>query len=87
MAGGVVSAARRCCIMAMAPTWLYKGHIEGGPDLVVAILSPANTRADMEEKLSDYWVIQVQECWLVSPEARTVEVLQPAESGFERRGL
>jgi Uma2 family endonuclease len=62
-------------------------HIEGGPDLIIEILSPANTRADVEEKLSDYWAIQVQECWLVSPEARTVEVLQSAEKGFERIGL
>lgn len=62
-------------------------HIQGGPDLIVEILSPANTRADVEEKLRDYWAIQVQECWLVSPEARTVEVLRPAGSGFARTGL
>lgn len=62
-------------------------HIEGGPDLIVEILSPANTRADVEEKLGDYWAIHAQECWLVSSEVRTVEVLQPGEHGFERLGL
>jgi Uma2 family endonuclease len=41
----------------------------------------------MEAKLADYWSIQVQECWLVSPEARTVEVLHHAASGFARTGL
>jgi Uma2 family endonuclease len=62
-------------------------HIEGGPDLVVEVLSPANTRAEVQNKLQDYWTIQVQECWLVSPEARTVEVLRRAAQEFERASL
>ena len=64
-----------------------KQHIEGGPELVIEVLSPANSRADLEDKLADYWAIQVEECWLVSPQARTVEVLCRAESGFARVGL
>jgi Uma2 family endonuclease len=52
-------------------------HIEGGPELVVEVLSPANTRSEVQNTLQDYWAMQVQ-CWLVSPEARTVEVLQHA---------
>ena len=51
-------------------------RINGGPDLVVEILSPSNSRADIESKLSDYARIGVRECWLVSPEAHTAEVLQ-----------
>ena len=62
-------------------------QIEGGPDLIVAILSPSNTRADMEAKLHDYWRIGVQECWLVSPEARTIEVMQRGGAHFARSGL
>jgi Uma2 family endonuclease len=62
-------------------------YIAAGPELVVEILSPSNTRADLDVKLADYWSIQVQECWLVAPEARTVEVLDRAASGFERTGL
>jgi len=62
-------------------------HIEGGPDLVIEILSPANTRWNLEEKLKDYALINVQECWLASPEARTVEVLRFSSSRFERLGL
>ena len=62
-------------------------HIEGGPELALEILSPSNTRADVEEKLKDYWTIHVQECWLVSPEGRTIEVLRYATHGFERMGL
>ena len=50
-------------------------RIEGGPDLVVEILSPSNTRAYMAEKLADYAGINVRECWLVALNTRTIEVL------------
>lgn len=62
-------------------------HIESGPELIVEILSPANTRADMANKLRDYGSIGVQECWLVSPEAQTVEILHRVNHHFERSGL
>jgi Uma2 family endonuclease len=62
-------------------------QIEGGPDLIIEILSPSNTRADMDSKLQDYWLIGVQECWLVSPEARSIEVLQRGVEHFERSGF
>ncbi len=61
--------------------------IEGGPDLAVEVLSPANTRSELEEKLGDYWRVQVQECWLVSPEGMTIEVLRRGDQRFERVGL
>ena len=50
-------------------------RINGGPDLVVEILSPSNSRRDIEEKLADYARIGVHECWLAAPEGRTVETL------------
>ena len=50
-------------------------YLEIAPDLVVEVLSPSNTRRDIEGKLEDYRQIGVRECWLVSPEAETVEVL------------
>ena len=51
-------------------------RIHGGPDLVVEILSPSNSRRDIEEKLADYARIGVRECWLVAPPGNTVETLQ-----------
>ncbi len=59
-------------------------RIEGGPDLVVEILSPSNTRTYIESKLADYASINVHECWLVSPEAHNIEVLR-LEGGEWRR--
>jgi len=49
--------------------------LEIPPDLVVEVLSPRNSRRDIQSKLEDYRRIGVEECWLVSPEAETTEVL------------
>jgi Uma2 family endonuclease len=57
--------------------------LEVPPDLVVEVLSPSNTRREVDDKLDDYERIGVQECWLVSPEAETVEVLRLSSEGRE----
>jgi len=50
--------------------------IEVAPDLAVEVLSSSDTRRALAGKLRDYQTIGVRECWLVSPEAETVEVLR-----------
>ena len=45
------------------------------PDLVIEILSSSDSRRKIREKLTDYHRIGVKECWLISPEAETIEVL------------
>ena len=60
------------------------GRAHSAPQLVVEVLSPANTRREREEKLADYAEMGVPEVWVISPEARTVEVLH-WEDGFLRR--
>ena len=62
-------------------------HIHGGPDLVVEVLSPSNSRRDIESKLADYAQIGVLESWIVSPEGRTVEVLTLKDGSWERSSL
>jgi Uma2 family endonuclease len=52
--------------------------LEMSPDLVVEILSPSNTRRDIENKLDDYRSLGVLETWLVSSEAETIEIVQLA---------
>ena len=37
-------------------------QVDGGLDLVVEILSPSNSRSDLEAKLSDYATLGVSEC-------------------------
>ena len=61
--------------------------IEGAPDLVAEILSHANTRTDVEAKLGDYAGLGVLECWFVSPEARSVEVLELVEGNWTRLAI
>ena len=63
---------------------ILRDRIEGGPDLVVEIISPSNTRAEIESKLADYARINVRECWLVYPQIHAVEVLR-LEDGEWRR--
>jgi Uma2 family endonuclease len=52
------------------------GYIHSAPELLVEVLSPANTRAERAGKLKDYESLGVPEVWVVSPEAQTVEVLR-----------
>ncbi|MGA2771115.1 MAG: Uma2 family endonuclease [Bryobacteraceae bacterium] len=59
------------------------GYIHSAPQLVVEVLSPGNTHRERERKLADYASLGVPEMWVVSPEARTVEVLY-LEGGFLR---
>ena len=61
--------------------------VEGAPDLVVEVLSPGNSRGEMESKLADYAQLGVREYWLVSPEAMTVEVLELDERAWQRASL
>lgn len=56
--------------------------LQQAPDLVIEILSPTNTRRDIDQKLEDYRSIGVRECWIVSPEALTVEVVRLSPDGL-----
>ena len=66
---------------------ILSDRINGGPDLVVEILSPSNSRSDIERKLADYAQIESKECWVVSPEARTVELLRLESGKWVRQAL
>ena len=60
--------------------------LEIAPDLVVEVLSSSDTAKMLSGKLSDYQRIGVKECWLVSRESRSVEVLQLTNEKFQRLG-
>ena len=51
------------------------GPIEVAPELVIEVLSPSETRRTIGDKIADFQAMGVRECWLVSSEAETVEVL------------
>lgn len=54
------------------------GFIEVAPDLVVEILSPTDSWADMRQKIDDYFSIGVGTLWIVDPEEETVFVYRSA---------
>jgi len=56
--------------------------LEGPPDLVVEVLSPASAHRDLTEKKRLYETHGVREYWIVDPDSQTVEVFENAEDGF-----
>ena len=55
--------------------------LDPAPELVVEVLSPSDTRRILADKLRDYRRVSVQECWIVSLDTRTVEVLRLTPEG------
>jgi len=66
---------------------IQDGYIHSAPELAVEVLSPSNTRRDMIKKTEDYESIGVPELWILSPEARTFEVLQLQDGKLRRTQL
>jgi Uma2 family endonuclease len=48
-------------------------------DLCVAVLSPSNTKKEMERKRREYFAAGASLVWIVDPEAVTVEVFTAPE--------
>jgi Uma2 family endonuclease len=63
------------------------GYIHSAPELIVEVLSPSNTRRQMEHKIRDYESIGVPELWILSGEARTFEVFQLQDGKLRRTQL
>ena len=62
-------------------------NISSAPDLVVEVLSPGTAQRDQTLKAKTYQRYGVRELWIVSPEARTVEVFVNSDSGFRREAI
>ncbi|HUP51898.1 MAG TPA: Uma2 family endonuclease, partial [Longimicrobiales bacterium] len=60
-------------------------RVEGAPDLVVEVLSPATGRRDLGEKLLLYAESGIAEYWIVDPELETFECLENTPTGFRVR--
>lgn len=61
--------------------------IERAPDATIEIISRHDTRRSLVDKVEDYRLIGVKECWLVSPQAQTVEVLGLSSGGVRTVGI
>jgi Uma2 family endonuclease len=59
---------------------------ELGCDLAIEVISPSNTRREMERKLADYFAAGVSAVWLVYPKTREVVVYSSPTDAIARRG-
>jgi Uma2 family endonuclease len=46
----------------------------GAPDLAVEVLSPSNTRTDIDARLQDFFTSGTQLAWIINPDTEQVEV-------------
>jgi Uma2 family endonuclease len=53
------------------------------PDLAIEILSPGNTKAEMERKLREYFAAGVRLVWYIDPETRTARAYTAADQYVE----
>lgn len=57
-----------------------RAFFQGAPDLAVEVLSPNNTRAEIESRLRDYFASGSRLVWIVDPETESVDVFDSLES-------
>lgn len=62
-------------------------NIQGAPDLVIEILSPATAERDRGVKQKLYARVGVTEYWIVDPSTKTVEVLTLKAGHYEPAGF
>lgn len=55
------------------------GYPSVAPDLCVEILSPSNRRAELREKIIEYFRVHVRMVWLIDPEDRTLTIYRSVD--------
>ena len=71
-----------CCDGDKLTEW----GMQGAPDLVVEIVSPASGRKDRKQKFALYERYGVREYWIVDPDEQVVEIYRHNGERFERMG-
>ena len=56
------------------------------PDLCVEVLSPSNTRAELNEKMSEYFSTGARMVWLIDPDERSVTIYEQPNEGRVYKG-
>jgi Uma2 family endonuclease len=56
------------------PTGIPVKFWPGAPDLAVEVISPGNSRREIEEKIEEYLAAGVRVVWIISPKNRTVVI-------------
>ena len=69
--------------MVAKPAQISARGIEGPPLLVVEVLSPSSKKRDRKLKAARYAELGVPHCWIVDPEARTLECFRARSDAYE----
>jgi Uma2 family endonuclease len=56
-----------------------EGFLDVAPELIVEIMSPANTWTEAQEKLAEYFAIGVSIVWIVDPQLEQIHVYRSVE--------
>ena len=56
-----------------------ESYLDVAPELIVEVVSPGNTWQEMQEKISEYFGVGVEQVWIVEPEPRRVRVYRSRE--------
>jgi Uma2 family endonuclease len=56
------------------PSGIPVAYWPGAPDLAVEVVSPGNSRREIEEKITEYLAAGVRLVWIISPKRRTVTI-------------
>lgn len=62
----------------LPPEGVGYGFFQLAPDLAVEVLSPSESRTDIEEKVSDYLAAGTALVWLIDPATRSVSIIARA---------
>jgi Uma2 family endonuclease len=60
------------------------GYFSGAPDLTVEVISPSESGADIQRKVTLLLAAGSQAVWLIYPKTRTVQVYLPDGTSFSR---
>lgn len=69
-----ISFIPRARVAEIGFTAKTKKFFPGAPDLAVEVLSPNNTRAEIDERLKDFFSSGTQIAWIIDPETEMAEV-------------
>jgi len=69
-----ISFIPKARLRALAFTPSTRKFLPGAPDLVVEILSPSNTRGEIDERLCDFFASGTQIAWIINPDAESAEI-------------
>src|SRR5436853_7358368 len=69
-----ISFVTRTRLLSLGFKRRTRSFFPGAPDLAIEILSPSNSRAEIDERLKDFFASGTQIAWVIDPEAEWAEV-------------